>query len=76
MSIAENIEAVRENMAAACRRAGRDIKDVQLIAVTKYVETDRIGEAFACGVKAVGENHAQEKKMEVGEELIPYFRVW
>ena len=60
MSIAENIEAVRENMAAACRRAGRDIKDVQLIAVTKYVETDRIGEAFACGAKAVGENHAQE----------------
>ena len=60
MSIAENIEAVRENMAAACRRAGRDIKAVQLIAVTKYVETDRIGEAFACGVKAVGENHAQE----------------
>ena len=60
MSIAENIEAVRENMAAACRRSGRDIKDVQLIAVTKYVETDRIGEAFACGAKAVGENHAQE----------------
>ena len=60
MSIAENIEAVRENMAAACCRSGRDIKDVQLIAVTKYVETDRIGEAFACGAKAVGENHAQE----------------
>ena len=60
MSIAENITKVRESMAAACQKAGRDEKDVQLIAVTKYVETDRIREAFACGLKTVGENHAQE----------------
>ncbi len=60
MSIAENIQEVRENMAAACRRAGRDSGGVKLIAVTKYVETERIEEAFACGLKTVGENHAQE----------------
>ncbi len=60
MSIAENITRVRENMALACQRAGRDPKDVQLIAVTKYVEPERIAEAFACGLKTVGENHAQE----------------
>ena len=60
MSIAENIVLVRENMAAACQRAGRSEKDVKLIAVTKYVETDRIAQAFACGLKTVGENHAQE----------------
>ena len=60
MSIAENITQVRENMEVACQRAGRDPKDVRLIAVTKYVETDRIAEAFACGLKTVGENHAQE----------------
>ena len=60
MSIAENIAQVRENIADACRRAGRREEDVKLIAVTKYVEEERIREAFACGVKAVGENHAQE----------------
>ena len=60
MSIAENIAEVRERMAAACQKAGREEKDVKLIAVTKYVETDRIAEAFACGITAVGENHAQE----------------
>ena len=60
MSIAENIAEVRERMAAVCRKAGRDEKDVQLIAVTKYVEEARIAEAFACGLKTVGENHAQE----------------
>ncbi len=60
MSIRENIALVRENMEKACLQAGRDPKDVQLIAVTKYVETERIAEAFACGLKTVGENHAQE----------------
>ena len=60
MSIAENIAQVRENMAVACARAGRDVDLVKLIAVTKYVEPERIAEAFACGLKTVGENHAQE----------------
>ena len=60
MSIAENIDQVRENMARACRQAGRKPDEVKLIAVAKYVEPARIEEAFACGLKAVGENHAQE----------------
>ncbi len=60
MSIAENIAEVRANMAAACQKAGRPESDVKLIAVTKYVEPERIAEAFACGLKTVGENHAQE----------------
>ena len=68
MSIAENITEVRETMAAACQRAGRPIDDVKLIAVTKYVEPERIAEAFACGLKTVGENHAQE----VRDKLIFY----
>ena len=60
MSIEENIQSVEQNMALACQRAGRKRADVQLIAVTKYVEPERIAEAFACGVHSVGENHAQE----------------
>ena len=60
MSIAENITEVREKIATACQRAGRSVDDVKLIAVTNYVEPERIAEAFACGQMAVGENHAQE----------------
>ena len=60
MSVADNITHVRASMETACQRAGRDAKDVRLIAVTKYVEPERIAEAFACGLKTVGENHAQE----------------
>ena len=68
MSIAENITEVREKIATACQRAGRSVDDVKLIAVTKYVEPERIAEAFACGQMAVGENHAQE----VRDKLIFY----
>ena len=60
MSIAENIAEVRESIENSCLRAGRDPHEVLLLAVSKYVDTERIGEAVAAGQKAFGENHAQE----------------
>ena len=58
--IVENVAAVRAGIAAACEKAGRDPSDVLLLGVTKYVDTERIGEALDAGITAVGENHAQE----------------
>ena len=60
MSISENIAAVRETIDNSCTRAGRDPREVLLLAVSKYVSTDRIAEAVAAGQTAFGENHAQE----------------
>lgn len=60
MSIAENIEHVRNEMRLACERSGRRIEDVTLIAVTKYVETARIREVVDAGITEIGENRAQE----------------
>lgn len=59
-AIRDNIEIVRSEMALACRRSGRKESDVTLIAVTKFVETERIAEAVAAGVTEIGENRAQE----------------
>lgn len=59
-SIRENVEIVREGIADACRSAGRPIESVRLLAVTKYVDVSRIGEAFDAGVTAAGENRVQE----------------
>ncbi|NLI55180.1 MAG: YggS family pyridoxal phosphate-dependent enzyme [Clostridiales bacterium] len=58
--IARNIAEVREEMARACRRAGRGETDVLLVAVSKYQSIERIQEAFEAGVSVFGENHAQE----------------
>ena len=60
MSIRENIASVRESIENSCVRAGRDPRDVLLLAVSKYMSTERIAEAVAAGQTAFGENHAQE----------------
>jgi len=58
--ISRNVARVRERIAAAARRAGRNPDEVTLVAVTKGVGLDRVLEAVACGVTHIGENRVQE----------------
>ncbi len=58
--ISENIENIRKNIDAACKRSGRDTKDVLLLAVSKTVDVDRIKVAVDCGLNSLGENRVQE----------------
>jgi pyridoxal phosphate enzyme (YggS family) len=65
--IRAGLARVRERIAAAAERAGRRADDVLLIAVSKTVEVERIREAVAAGVRALGENRVQEAKAKVAE---------
>lgn len=56
-SIAENIAAIRQNIAAAL--SGGD-RAVLLVAATKMNDAARVREAVAAGVDACGENRVQE----------------
>ena len=60
MTIAENVALVRENMALAARKAGRDPGEILLLAATKMNDADRVREAITAGVDACGENRVQE----------------
>jgi len=60
MSIAENLEGVREQIAAACRRANRAESEVALMAVSKMHPPEAIVEAHAAGLRLFGENRVQE----------------
>src|SRR5512143_3741475 len=60
MSIAENIARVRERIAAAARRAGRNPDEITLMAVSKTFSPERIREAYAAGLRVFGENRVQE----------------
>ena len=60
MTIAENVEVVRETMRRALERSGSSESEVRLMAVTKFVSTDRIAEAVDAGITLIGENRAQE----------------
>lgn len=70
--ISENIENIRKNIDAACKRSGRDPKDVLLLAVSKTVDVDRIKVAVDCGLNSLGENRVQEimeKYEPIGENV-------
>lgn len=67
MSVAQNISHVRERIAAACKRAGRQQDVVTLVAITKTVPVSVIREAVAAGINTFGENRVQEASAKVAE---------
>jgi pyridoxal phosphate enzyme (YggS family) len=60
MSIADNIERIRSEIASACAHAGRSESDVALMAVSKMHTAAAMEEAYAAGVRLFGENKVQE----------------
>ncbi len=66
-SIHDSVDRVRERIADAAKRSGRQADDVTLIAVSKTVDTSRIREALAAGVADLGENYVQEALRKVTE---------
>ena len=65
--IRANLQRVLERVARAAERAGRRANDVLLIAVSKTVEAERIAQALAAGVRALGENRVQEARAKIAE---------
>ena len=59
-SFEEILDEVRGRVEAACRRAGRDPADVEIVAVTKTHGEDVVREAWEAGLRIVGENKVQE----------------
>ena len=70
-SIAENIAAVRQRIAAAAAAAGRDPGTVRLLAVSKTFSADHVRAAYAAGQRDFGENKVQEalQKIEATADL-------
>lgn len=58
--IKDNLCVLRSRIAAAAARAGRDPGSINIVAVTKTVNPERIKTAFQCGITDFGENRVQE----------------
>ncbi len=58
---------VRETIARAARRAGRDPSSVRIVAVTKGVPVTRMLEALEAGLTDLGESRVQEALAKIGE---------
>ena len=59
-TIASNLQAVRDSIAAAATRAGRAPTDVALLAVSKTFPPEAIREAYHAGQTVFGESYVQE----------------
>jgi pyridoxal phosphate enzyme (YggS family) len=66
-AFAEARARLLERIARAAARAGRDPRDVTLVAVSKTVPVDRIRAAVAAGLDVLGENRVQEAAGKVTE---------
>lgn len=60
MSVVANLAEIRERIARAAKRAGRNPDDIALMAVTKTQPAARIIEAYEAGQRLFGENRVQE----------------
>ena len=58
---------MRDRIAAAARRSGRDPSEVTLVAVSKTFGADRVREAWHAGQRDFGENKVQEGLQKIGE---------
>ncbi len=65
VNFAENLPSVRQRIAAACARAGRDPSSVTLLAVAKTHPPESIQAAVAAGQLLFGENKIQEAKAKI-----------
>nr|WP_312576002.1 YggS family pyridoxal phosphate-dependent enzyme [Sedimentibacter sp.] len=60
MSIKENINIIRNKVAQAAEKSGRNPDDITIIAVSKTVDSLRAKEAVESGLSNLGENRVQE----------------
>ena len=66
-SILDNLERVREQIAQAAAKAGRAVKDVELVAITKTHSAEKVREAVEAGQTLFGESRVQEARVKISE---------
>jgi pyridoxal phosphate enzyme (YggS family) len=64
-SVAENLQRVREQIAQAATKAGRNVDEVQLVAITKTHPAEKVREAHESGQILFGESRVQEARVKI-----------
>lgn len=72
--IAENLERVRGLIAAASKKSGRLPGDVELVAISKTHEAEKIRAALEAGQQIFGESRVQEARAKI--PLLPSAARW
>jgi len=67
MKIKDNYDKIMVNIGKSCQRAGRKPSEVRLLGVAKNQPSEKIKEAYDCGLRLVGENKTQESDLHQSE---------
>jgi PLP dependent protein len=67
VSVAENLERVREQITQAAARAGRAVNEIELVAITKTHPAEKVREAVEAGYTLFGESRVQEARAKIPE---------
>ncbi len=67
VSIAENLERVREQITQAAAKAGRPVNEIELVAITKKHPAEKVREAVEAGHTLFGESRVQEARAKIPE---------
>jgi PLP dependent protein len=73
-SVAENLERVREQVAEAAAKVGRAVDEIQLIAISKTHDAEKVRAAYEAGQTLFGESRVQEARAKI--PLLPSSLRW
>jgi pyridoxal phosphate enzyme (YggS family) len=72
--IAANLERVRSQIAEAAKKSGRALDEIELVAISKTHEAEKVRGAFDAGQQLFGESRVQEARAKI--PLLPAAARW
>jgi pyridoxal phosphate enzyme (YggS family) len=72
--IADNLERVRSQIAEAAKKSGRSLDSIELVAISKTHEAEKVRAAFDAGQQLFGESKVQEARAKI--PLLPSAARW
>ena len=73
-NVGENLDRVRVQIEEAARRSGRSTNDIELVAISKTHEAEKVRAAFDAGQQLFGESRVQEARAKI--PLLPSAARW
>ena len=66
-SISANLERVRQQIAQAAAKAGRAVEEIELVAISKTHDAEKVREVVEAGQSLFGESRVQEARIKIPE---------
>ena len=72
--ISSNLERIRSQIADAAKKSGRSLNDIELVAISKTHEVEKVRAAIDAGQEVFGESRVQEARVKI--PLLPSSVHW